>query len=61
VQAGWMSVLTEGSYSLRSGHSSILLALNLQPAATQEPDGVCGNQHYRRELLMTDIMVPEIR
>ena len=31
-------------YSLRSGHSSILPALNLQPAATREPDGLCGNQ-----------------
>ena len=46
-------------YSLRSGHSSILLALNSQPAATREPDGLCGNQCYRRELLMMGIMVPE--
>ena len=43
----------------RSGHLSILPALNLQPAATQEPDGLCGNQHYLRELLMMGIMVPE--
>ena len=59
VQAGWMSVLTGGCYSLRSGHSSILPALNFQPAATQEPDGLCGNQRYRREFLMMGIMVPE--
>ena len=51
VLAGWMSV--------RIGHSSILPALNSQPAATQEPDGLCGNQRYRRELLMMGIMVPE--
>jgi len=44
VQAGWMSVRTEGCYTLRSEHSSILPALNLQPAATREPDGLCGNQ-----------------
>jgi len=24
-----------------------------------EPDGLCGNQRYRRELLMMGIMVPE--
>jgi len=59
VQARWMSVRTEGCYILRSGHSSILPALNSQPAATQEPDGLCGNQRYRRELLMMGIMVPE--
>jgi len=35
------------------------LHLNFQPAATREPDGLCGNQRYRRELLMMDIMVPE--
>ena len=34
-------------------------ALNLQPAATREPDGLCGNQRYRRDLLMMGIMVPE--
>ena len=43
----------------RSGNSSILPARNFQPAATREPDGLCGNQRYRRELLMMDIMVPE--
>jgi len=25
----------------------------------KEPDGLCGNQRYRRELLMMGIMVPE--
>jgi len=50
---------TEGCYSLRSGHSSILPALNFQPAATREPDGLCGNQRYRHELLMMGTMVPE--
>jgi hypothetical protein len=42
-----------------SGNSSILPALNFHSAATREPDGLCGNQRYRREFLMTDIMVPE--
>jgi len=43
VQAGWMSVRTEGCVT----------------AATPEPEGQCGNQRYRRELLMMGIMVPE--
>ena len=46
-------------YNLRSEHSSILPALNFHPAATREPDGLCGNQRYRRELLVMCIMVPE--
>jgi len=50
VQAGWMSFRTKGCNSLWSGHSSILPALNLQPAATREPDGLCVNQRYRCEL-----------
>jgi len=50
---------TLSCYSLRSGHLSILHALNFQPAATREPDGLCSNQRYRRELLMMSIMVPE--
>ena len=54
-----LEVKCEGCNSLRSGHSSILPALNFQPAATREPDGLCGNQRYRRELLMMSIMVPE--
>jgi len=37
----------------------ILPALNLQPAATRKPDGLCGNQRYCRDLLMMGIMVPE--
>ena len=36
------------------------LHLSFHPAATREPDGLCGNQRYRRELLTTDITVPEI-
>jgi hypothetical protein len=35
------------------------LHLSSHPAATREPDGLCGNQRYRRELLTTSIMVPE--
>ena len=35
------------------------LHLSCHPAATREPDGQCGNQHYRRELLMMGIVVPE--
>ena len=61
-QNGWVSgpkAVTRLSYNLRSWRSSILPAINLQPAATREPDGVCGNQRYRRELLMMGIMVPE--
>ena len=48
-----------GCYSLRSGNSSILPALNFHPAATREPDGLYSNQRYRCDLLMMDIMVPE--
>ena len=61
LSAGRMDVCPDRKmcYSLRSGHSSILPALNPQPAATREPDGLCGNQRYRRELLMMGIMVPE--
>ena len=39
--------------------SPILPALNFHPIATREPDGLCGNQRYRHELLMMGIMVPE--
>jgi len=46
-------------YSLQPGNSSILPALNLHPAATREPDGLCGNQRYRCELLTMGIMVTE--
>jgi len=38
---------------------SSLPARNFQPTATQEPDCLCGNQHYSRELLMMGIVVPE--
>jgi len=44
---------------VRSGNSSVLPALSFQPAATREPDGLCGNQRYRRELLTMGILVPE--
>jgi hypothetical protein len=37
----------------------LMPALNFQPSVTREPDGLCGNQRYRREFLMMDIMVPE--
>jgi len=33
---------------------------NFQPSATREPEGLCGNQRYSRELLMIGIMVLEI-
>ena len=39
-------------------HPSCLL-LCFHPAATREPDDLCGNQRYRRERLMMGIMVPE--
>ena len=35
------------------------LHLSIHPAATREPNGLCGNQRYRRELLTMGIMVPE--
>jgi len=63
VAAGWelsAGRMDECPDRLRSGHSSILPTINFQPAATPEPNGLCGNQHYRRELLMMGIMVPEI-
>jgi len=53
------AVQTEGCYSLQSRHSSILPALNTQLAPTREPDGLCVNHRYRRELLMMGKMVPE--
>jgi len=37
------------------------LHLSFHPAATREPDGLCGNQRYRRELLTMGTMVPEAR
>ena len=35
------------------------LHLSFHPTATQEPDGLCGNQRYRRELLTLGTVVPE--
>jgi len=56
---GLWNTAQELCYSLRYGQSSILPALNFQPAVTREPDALCGNKRYRRELLMMGIMVPE--
>jgi len=53
-----MSVRTEGCNTTESCYS-LLPALNLQQAATREPDGLCGNKRYRRELMMMGIMVSE--
>jgi hypothetical protein len=33
--------------------------LRFHPAATREPDDLCGNQRHRRELLMMGVMVTE--
>jgi hypothetical protein len=44
---------------LQPDHYSSLTAPNLQPAANQERNDQCGNQHYSRELLMMVIVVPE--
>jgi len=38
---------------------SSLTAPNLRPTANQERNDQCGNQHYSRELLMMEIVVPE--
>jgi len=35
------------------------LHVTFKPAATREPDDLCGNQRYRRELLTMGIMVTE--
>ena len=51
--------VTRMCYSLRSGDSSILPALNFHPAEIREPDDLCGNECYRRKLLMMGIMMPE--
>jgi len=45
VQAGWISVRAAGC--------------SVQPTATQESDGPCGNQYCSREFLMMGIAVPE--
>jgi len=44
---------------LQPGYYSSLTAPNLQSTANQERDDQCGNQHFRRELLMMGIVVPE--
>jgi len=49
----------ESCFSLQSGHHSSLTAPNLQHTANQERNDQRGNQHYSRELLMMDIVVPE--
>jgi len=67
VQAGWISVRDAGynlqpraaGYNLQPGHLSSLPAPSFQAIATQEPDGLCGNQYYSREILMMGIEVPE--
>jgi len=46
---------------VQAGCISVRDAPNLQPTATQEPDGPCGNQQYSRELFMMGIVVPETR
>ena len=50
MRLGWSSVRAA---------AYILTAPNLQPTANQERNDHCGNQHYSRELLMKDIVVPE--
>jgi len=49
----------EDSCGLQPGHYSSLTAPNLQHTANQERNDQCGNQHHSRELLMTDIVMPE--
>ena len=41
------------------GHYSSLTATILQPTANQDRNDKSGNQHYTRELLKMDIVVPE--
>jgi hypothetical protein len=55
------SSVRAAGYSLQPGHYCNLTAPNLQPAANQELNDQCGNQHYSRELLMMGIVVPETR
>ena len=45
-----LELLLVGSY-VQAGWMSV--------RTTREPDGLCGNERYRRELLMMGIMVPE--
>ena len=53
---GWSSVRAEGYY--KPVHYS-LTAPNFQATAKQKRNDQCGNQHYGRELLLMDIVVPE--
>jgi len=43
----------------QTGHYCSLTAPNFQPTANEERNDQCGIQHYSRELLMMDIVVPE--
>jgi hypothetical protein len=60
MQLGWNSIRVAGC-SPQPGHYSSITVPNLQPTANQERNDQCGNQHYSRELLMMDIVVPETR
>ena len=51
-------VLGKSCFSLQPGHYSSLPAPNLQPTANQERNDQYGNQHYSRELLMMDNVMP---
>ena len=55
-----MSFRTEGCITAfgPETHPSCL-HLSFHPAATREPDSLCGNQRYRRELLAMGMMAPE--
>ena len=58
MRVGWSSVRAAGCsphWSFRSWFP----APNFQPTANQERNDQHGNQHYSRELLMMDIVVPE--
>jgi hypothetical protein len=54
-----LEYVRDAGYSLQPRHYSSLPAPNLEPTANQERNDQCGNQHYSRELLMMDIVVPE--
>jgi len=53
---GWK---LDAGYNLQPGHLSSLPAPKFQPTATQKPDGLCGIQHYSREIVMMGIEMPE--
>ena len=57
-----LELLLDGSLSVTAfgpkTHPSYL-HLSFHPAATREPDSLCGNQRYYRELLTMGIMVPK--